>query len=54
MFTAKQLERYADVLWWGLTTAKKTPFKKNDVILIRYHRPAVQLAEILFAAMLFW
>ena len=52
MFTAKQLERYADVLWWGLTTAKKTPFKKNDVILIRYHRPAVQLAEILFAAML--
>ena len=52
MFTIKQLERYADVLWWGLTTAKKAPFKKKDIILIRYHRPAVQLAEILFAAML--
>lgn len=52
MFTAKQLERYADVLWWGLTTAKKAPFKKNDVILIRYHRPAAQLAEILYAALL--
>jgi aminopeptidase len=52
MFTVKQLERYADVLWWGLTTAKKTPFKKSDIILIRYHQPAVQLAEILFAALL--
>jgi aminopeptidase len=52
MFTAKQLERYADVLWWGLTTAKKKPFKKNDVILIRYNQPAVQLAEILFAKLL--
>ncbi|UCD81403.1 MAG: aminopeptidase, partial [Desulfobacterales bacterium] len=52
MFTTKQLERYADVLWWGLNTAKKAPFKKNDIILIRYNRPAVQLAEILFAKLL--
>jgi aminopeptidase len=52
MFTAKQLERYADVLWWGLATAKKAPFKKNDIILIRYNRPAVRLAEILFANLL--
>ena len=45
MFTTKQLHRYADVLWWGLTTARKSPYKKNDIIAIRYNRPAVELAE---------
>jgi len=52
MFTAKQLERYADVLWWGLTTARTSPFKKNDIVLIRYQRPAAKLAEILYARLL--
>jgi aminopeptidase len=52
MFTAKQLHRYADVLWWGLTTARTSPFKKNDIVLIRYNRPAVKLAEILYGRML--
>jgi aminopeptidase len=52
MFTKKQLERYADVLWWGLTTAKKVPFKKNDIVLIRYNSSAVQLAEVLYAGLL--
>ena len=52
MFTTKQLHRYADVLWWGLTTARKVPYKKNDIIAIRYHRPAVELAEILYAKLL--
>ncbi len=52
MFTAKQLQRYADVLWWGLTTARTSPFKKNDIVLIRYNRPAVKLAEILYGRML--
>ena len=52
MFTEKQLERYADVLWWGLTTARKAPFKKNDIVLIRFHRPAVRLAEVIYAGLL--
>jgi aminopeptidase len=52
MFTQKQLERYADVLWWGLTTAKRVPFKKNDIVLIRYNSSAVGLAEILYAGLL--
>jgi aminopeptidase len=52
MFTEKQLERYADVLWWGLTTAKKIPFKKNDIVLIRYNSSAVRLAEVLYAGLL--
>ncbi len=52
MLTAKQLQRYADVLWWGLTTARTSPFKKNDIVLIRYARPAVKLAEILYGRLL--
>ena len=52
MFTAKQLERYADVLWWGLTTARTSPFKRNDIVVIRYNKPAVELAEILYAGLL--
>ncbi len=52
MFTQKQLERYADVLWWGLTTAKKVPFKKNDIVLIRYNSAAVRLTEVLYAGLL--
>jgi len=52
MFTQKQLQRYADVLWWGLKTAKKTAFKKDDILLIRYNNSAVRLAEVLYAALL--
>ena len=52
MLKTAQLERYADVLWWGLTTARSGKFKKNDVILIRYHLPAVRLAEILYSKLL--
>lgn len=52
MFTAKQLERYADILIWGLTTARKKKFKKNDLILIRFHHPALPLAEVLYDKLL--
>lgn len=52
MLSQKQLERYADVLLWGLKTARTGKFKKNDAILIRYHLPAVKLAEILFDRLL--
>ena len=51
MFTIKQLQRYADVLWWGLTTARTSPFQKNDIVVIRYNKPAVELAEILYGFM---
>jgi len=52
MFTEKQLDRYADILLWGLKTARTGRFKKNDTILIRYHRPAIRLAEILYTKLL--
>lgn len=49
MFTEKQLDRYADVLLWGLEIARTNTFKKNDIVLIRFDMPAVRLAEIVYA-----
>lgn len=48
MFTDTQLNNYADVLLWGLKTARRKKFKKNDIVLIRYDKPALILAEILY------
>ena len=45
--TEKKLERYAQVLWWGLTTARKGKFKRGDIILLRFDLPALPLAEVM-------
>ena len=50
--TKNQLDKYADVLLWGLKTARKGRFKKNDIVLIRYEPHAIKLAEILHAKLL--
>lgn len=52
MLTERQLERYADVLLWGLKTARTLRFKKGDMVILRYNLPAVRLAEILYAKLM--
>jgi len=52
MFTMTQLERYADVLLWGLKTARSVKLKRGEIFLIRYNIPAVKLAENLQARLL--
>jgi aminopeptidase len=52
MLTQVQLEKYADVLLWGLKTARADVFEKEDIILIKYHQVAIPLAEILFQRIL--
>lgn len=52
MLSQTQLNRYADVLLWGLRTARNNPFKKGDVVLVRFSLDAVALAEILEARLL--
>ena len=47
MFNDTQLKRYADVLLWGLKTARSKPFKKGDLVLLRFNLDAIRLAEIL-------
>lgn len=52
MLTDDQLRNYAEVLFWGLETARKDRFKKGEIILIQYDPPAVKLAELLYAMIL--
>ena len=52
MLTDVQLDRYAEVLLWGLKTARKGRFRKHDIVLVQYDPAAVRLAEILHAKIL--
>jgi len=47
MFSNKQLERYSDILIWGLKKARTGKYNRNDNILIRYDSAATKLAEVL-------
>jgi aminopeptidase len=46
MFTNQQLERYADVLLWGMQKARTKSFKKGDIVLVRFNQRAIELAEL--------
>ena len=52
MLTDKHLDRYADVLLWGLKKARTGKYKKNDIIMIRYDLAAIKLAEVLHEKLL--
>ena len=52
MLNEKQLDRYADVLLWGLKKARTQPYKKGDIVLVRFDLGALRLAEILQAKIL--
>jgi len=52
MLTERHLNRYGDILLWGLKTARTGRFRKGDIVLIRFSRLALRLAEILQAKLL--
>jgi aminopeptidase len=52
MLSQTQLEKYADVLLWGLKKARTGGFEKNDIMLIKYHQHALPLANILYQRIL--
>ncbi len=52
MLTERHLDRYGDILLWGLKTARTGRFRKGDIVLIRFNRSALRLAEILQAKLL--
>jgi len=47
MFSKTQLDKYSEILLWGLKKARTKQYKKNDNILIRYDLAAIKLAEVL-------
>jgi len=52
VFTKAQLDRYADVLLWGLRSARDGKYRKGDIILVQCDLPALSLAEVLQARLL--
>lgn len=52
MLTARHLNRYAEVLVWGLKTARSKRFRKGDIVLVRYDAAALPLAEVVYAKLL--
>lgn len=47
MLSQGERRRYADVLLWALRKARKSRLKKGDIILVRYDRAAIEMAEVL-------
>lgn len=45
MLSKTQVDKYSDVLLWGLKTARKKGFKKHEIVLLRFDLPAIHLAE---------
>ncbi len=52
MLTRSQLDKYADVLLWGLTTSRVDPYKPGDVILVQFDLAALRLAEAVYDKLL--
>lgn len=48
MFTKDELKKYAETLWWGLTTARTKPYRPGDFVLLRFDPDALPLAEAMF------
>lgn len=45
LFSDSEREHYAQILFWGLETARQNLFKQEDTILIQSHLPALQLIK---------
>lgn len=45
MLSKTQIDKYSDVLLWGLKTARKGGFKKHEIVLLRFDLPAIHFAE---------
>ncbi|MBF0449807.1 MAG: aminopeptidase [Candidatus Magnetomorum sp.] len=43
LFSEQELERYADILLWGVETARQKAFQPDDIILIEAHMAAMPL-----------
>ncbi|MHC1710718.1 MAG: aminopeptidase [Solidesulfovibrio sp.] len=52
MLTRVQLDKYADVLLWGLETSRTEPYKPGDIVLVQYDLAALRLAEAVYAKLL--
>ncbi len=52
MFQQEEIERYAEVMLWGLEISRSTPIPQGGIVLVRFDRPALHLAETLQSLLL--
>ena len=52
MLNGMHLQRYAQVLIWGLKTARAQRYKKGDIVLVHYDLAALPLAEVVYSQLL--
>ncbi len=52
MLSKAYMEKYADILLWGLKTSREGHYKKNEIVSVRYDLAAIRLAEILLDRLL--
>lgn len=52
MLTSSQLEKYADVLLWGLAASRTKPYAPGDIVLVQFDLAARRLAEAVYARLL--
>lgn len=52
MFTAEQREKYARVLIWGMGKARRKPFRRGDLVIVRYDMASTPLAEVVYRALI--
>ncbi|RJR18010.1 MAG: aminopeptidase [Desulfobacteraceae bacterium] len=52
MLTSTQIQKYAEVLLWGIKAARKKTFKKNEIVLLRFDPPGLSLAEAVHGLLL--
>lgn len=45
LFSNESLENYAEILFWGLETARQNIYKPDDAILVQGHLPALPLVK---------
>jgi aminopeptidase len=48
MFTENELKKYAETLWWGLSTARTKPYAPGDFVLLRFDTDAMPLADAMY------
>ncbi len=47
VLTSKLMDKYADVLLWGINKARTKKYKKNDIVMVQFDLSAIRLAEML-------
>ncbi len=52
MFTPEELRKYAQIMIWGMKKARKNPFDKGDIVLIRADMSSLPLANEIYESLM--